>query len=149
MKVSDIIEQFLLDMLESDSDVTLKRNELANHFSCAPSQINYVIATRFTDQRGYLVESQRGGGGYIRIKKVNIGNNNYIMHVVNAIGDEISFNSAAAMLTNMLSDRIITLREKNIILAAVSDRIIPFNSPIRDNYRAKVLKNMLISLEGV
>lgn len=149
MKVSDIIEQFLLDMLESDSDVTLKRNELANHFSCAPSQINYVIATRFTDQRGYMVESQRGGGGYIRIKKVNVGNNNYIMHVVNAIGDGISFGSAAAMLSNMVSDRIISQREQKIILAAVSDRIIPFNAPVKDAYRAKVLKNMLMSLEGV
>ena len=146
MKVSDIIEQFLLDMLESDSDVTLKRNELANHFSCAPSQINYVISTRFTDQRGYVVESQRGGGGYIRIKKVNIGNNNYIMHVVNAIGDEISYSSAAALLSNMAGDHIITPREQNIILSAISDRIIPFNSPVKDNYRAKVLKNMLISL---
>ena len=146
MKVSDVIEQFLLDMLESDSDVTLKRNELANHFSCAPSQINYVISTRITDQRGYVVESQRGGGGYIRIRKVNVGNNNYIMHVVNAIGDEISYSSAVAMLSNMVGDHIITPREQSIILSAISDRIIPFNSPVKDNYRAKVLKNMLISL---
>lgn len=65
MKVSDIIEQFLLDMLREDADVTLRRNELAQQFSCAPSQINYVIDTRFTGQRGYIVESQRGGGGYI------------------------------------------------------------------------------------
>ena len=68
------------------------------------------------------------------------------MHVVNAIGDEISYSSAVAMLSNMVGDHIITPREQSIILSAISDRIIPFNSPVKDNYRAKVLKNMLISL---
>lgn len=146
MKVSDIIEQFLLDMLESEEDITLKRNELANHFSCAPSQINYVISTRFTDQRGYVVESQRGGGGFIRIKKVSIDKSNYIMHVVNAIGDSIGYNSAAAILSNMESENIVTERERKIICAAISDRIIPFNAPVKDNYRARVFKNMLVSM---
>ena len=115
MKVSDIIEQFLLDMLENDSDITLKRNELAGKFSCAPSQINYVIQTRFTDQRGYMVESRRGGGGFIRIKKVNIDKSNYVMHVVNSIGDAISYSTALAMLSNMESENIVTHREKNIM----------------------------------
>ena len=146
MKVSDIIEQFLLDMLENDSDITLKRNELAGKFSCAPSQINYVIQTRFTDQRGYMVESQRGGGGFIRIRKVNVDKSNYIMHVVNSIGDAISYSTALAMLSNMESENIVTHREKNIMCAAVSDRIIPFNAPVKDNYRARVFKNMLVSM---
>lgn len=146
MKVSDIIEQFLLEMLENDSDITLKRNELAGKFSCAPSQINYVIQTRFTGQRGYMVESQRGGGGFIRIRKVNVDKSNYIMHVVNCVGDKISYSSAYAMLSNMESENIVTNREKNIMCAAISDRIIPFNSPIKDNYRATVFKNMLISM---
>lgn len=146
MKVSDIIEQFLLEMLENDSDITLKRNELAGKFSCAPSQINYVIQTRFTDQRGYMVESQRGGGGFIRIRRVNIDKSNYIMHVVNSIGEQISYATALAMLSNMESEQIITSREKNIMCAAINDRIIPFNSPIKDTYRARVFKNMLVSM---
>lgn len=146
MKVSDIIEQFLLEMLENDSDITLKRNELAGKFSCAPSQINYVIQTRFTDQRGYMVESQRGGGGFIRIRRVNIDKSNYIMHVVNSIGEQISYATALAMLSNMESEQIITNREKNIMCAAINDRIIPFNSPIKDTYRARVFKNMLVSM---
>ena len=146
MKVSDIIEQFLLDMLESEEDITLKRNELANHFSCAPSQINYVISTRFTDQRGYMVESQRGGGGFIRIKKISVDKSNYLMHVVGAIGDSIGYSSASAILSNMEIEEIITSRERKIILAAISDRVIPFSGPVRDSYRARVFKNILISM---
>lgn len=146
MKVSDIIEQFLLEQLSAEEDIILKRNELASQFSCAPSQINYVISTRFTDQRGFVVESQRGGGGFIRIKRVSVDKSNYIMHVVNAIGDAIGYNSALAILSNMESEGIVTRREKNIILAAISDRIIPFNAPVRDAYRARVFKNMLVSM---
>ena len=146
MNMSNIIANMILDMLKEDGETEIQRNELAQEIGCVPSQINYVISSRFTPEQGYTVESRRGGGGYIRIRKVNIGNNNYIMHVINAIGDEISYSSAAAMLSNMVADHIITPREQSIILSAISDRIIPFNSPVKDNYRAKVLKNMLISL---
>ena len=146
MKMSDIIEQFLLDMLDTKSDVTLKRNELASHFSCAPSQINYVIDTRFTGQRGYIVESRRGGGGFIRIKRVKVSSSNYLMHVVNSIGEQINFDSVHAILTNMLQSDIITSRELVLMESVLSDRAIPFNRPQSDKYRAQVFKNMLMSL---
>ena len=146
MKMSDVIERFLLDMLESESDITLKRNELASRFSCAPSQINYVIDTRFTGQRGYIVESRRGGGGFIRIKRVEVTSSNYIMHVVNSIGSHISFDSVHAMLVNMFQADVITRRELMLMESVLNDRAIPFNRPQSDEYRALVFKNMLMSL---
>ncbi len=146
MKMSDIIERFLLDMLDSESDVTLKRNELASQFSCAPSQINYVIDTRFTGQRGYIVESRRGGGGFIRIRRVEVSDNGYLMHVVNSIGDSISFASIHAMLSNMLQADIITRRELDLMESVLCDRAIPFNRPQSDEYRAQLFKAMLMSL---
>lgn len=114
MKVSDIIEQFLLDMLREDADVTLRRNELAQQFSCAPSQINYVIDTRFTGQRGYIVESQRGGGGYIRIRRVDYTGGGYLMHVVNSVGESIDYATVQAMLKNMEQAGIVTAREHTL-----------------------------------
>ncbi len=149
MKMSDIIEQFLLEMLSDESDVTVKRNELASQFSCAPSQINYVIDTRFTGQRGYIVESRRGGGGFIRIRRADVtGSGGYIMHVVNSIGEYISFDSVHAMLANMLRADIITKRELLLMESVLNDRAIPFNRPQSDQYRAQVFKNMLMSLVG-
>ena len=146
MKMSDVIEQFLLEMLQDEADIVLKRNELANRFSCAPSQINYVIGTRFTGQRGYEVESQRGGGGYIRIRRVAPGDGGYVMHVVNAIGDAISYASVQAMVVNMMQSGILSEREGKLICSAVSDRSLPIQQPQRDQLRAVVFKNMLISI---
>ena len=146
MKMSDVIEQFLLEMLQDEADIVLKRNELASRFACAPSQINYVIGTRFTGQRGYEVESQRGGGGYIRIRKVAPSGSNYMMHVVNAVGEAISYASVQAMVVNMIQSGIVTEREGKLICAAVSDRSLPIQQPQRDQMRAIVFKNMLISL---
>ena len=69
--ISDIIEAFLLDTLGDDDTLSISRNELANYFSCAPSQINYVLSTRFTPERGYTVESRRGGGGSITVVRIS------------------------------------------------------------------------------
>lgn len=146
MKVSDMIEQFLLDLLSEEPDITLKRNELANQFSCAPSQITYVIDTRFTGQRGYIVESQRGGGGYIRIRRVTIDKSNYLMHVVNTVGKQISFASVQAMLKNMVAAEVITPREMRLMCVALSDRSLGANAIDRDASRAELFKNMLVSL---
>lgn len=147
MKMSDVIEQFLLEMLADESDVTVKRNELASQFSCAPSQINYVISTRFTDQRGYIVESRRGGGGFIRIRRADVsGDGGFIMHVVNSVGDYISFASVHAILSNIMQSDIITQRELLIMESVLNDRAIPFSRPDSDKYRAQAFKNMLMSL---
>ena len=90
LRLSDLIENFIKEMLEDDDEAIIQRNDLAGKFNCVPSQINYVIATRFTPTQGYYVESQRGGGGYIKIEKVNITKSNYLMHIINSIGDKIT-----------------------------------------------------------
>lgn len=150
MNLTDLIEQFLLELLEEESVITLKRNELANQFRCAPSQINYVIDTRFTGQRGYIVESQRGGGGYIRIRRVNVSTNNstsnYLMHVVNSIGTHIGFATVQAFLQNMVSAGVLTVREMRLMRTALSDRSIKASYPDRDAIRAEIFKNMLVSI---
>jgi len=146
MKMSDVIEQFLLEMLRDEADIVLKRNELANRFSCAPSQINYVIGTRFTGQRGYEVESQRGGGGYIRIRRVPVSTpRQLIMHTVNSIGEELDLRTAAAFLSNAIHQEALAEGEGRLILSALSDSALrPVPRPYRDTVRASLIKHMLL-----
>lgn len=148
-RMSDIIEAFLKQMInETDGSIEIQRNELANHFNCVPSQINYVIDTRFTTERGYYVESRRGGGGHIRIKRVNISRpGNYLMHIVSSMGDSISQQSAEVFIHNFIDYEVISEREGLILKAATSDKVLGgIQMPHRDILRAVMLKNMLTSL---
>ena len=104
MRISDLIADFILNGMSDEGEVELQRAELASRFNCVPSQINYVIATRFSPEHGYLVESRRGGGGYIRITRLQTDRPSMIMHAINAIGDTLSFQSAVAFMKNLLSD---------------------------------------------
>ena len=118
MKLSNIIEDFINDLLSQtvSGEVELKRNALADRFSCVPSQINYVIATRFSPERGYLVESRRGGGGYIRITRVAISDEGTkLMHVINSIGESISYVNAEAIINNWLVIRRLVLNSRRLI----------------------------------
>ncbi|MDO5311272.1 MAG: CtsR family transcriptional regulator [Clostridia bacterium] len=102
MKLSNLIEDFIKEMISEDKsgEVELKRNELADRFGCVPSQINYVISTRFSPERGYIVESRRGGGGYIRITRVVPKGGNMMMHAVNSIGKYLSYTDSLAIIRN-------------------------------------------------
>ena len=88
MRMSDIIEEFIKELFNDNEKIEIQRNELAEHFNCVPSQINYVISTRFKPSQGYYVESKRGGGGHITIKKLNSKKEDYIMHIINNIGND-------------------------------------------------------------
>lgn len=146
---SDIIEEYLKRILEkSDDDILeIKRSEIANKFQCVPSQINYVINTRFTIERGYLVESKRGGGGYIRIIKVRPNSNKqFIDHMISLVGNKISQNSATDIIENLLDEKVITNREARIMVNALDRSVINLDLPERDILRARILKAMLISL---
>ena len=145
MSISDIIENFIKDMM-TDNTATLKRNELADKFNCVPSQINYVISTRFTSEQGYIVESRRGGGGYITIRKIKAQPDNMLMHVVNSIGNEIDFESARVCIKALYEYDVISKREANIIISAISDRVLTCERPLRDKIRANMIKNMLLYL---
>lgn len=146
MKISNIIEEFIKEMLEEERVVELQRNELASRFNCVPSQINYVISTRFSPERGYSVESRRGGGGYIRITKAAMDEGDYVMEAVNRIGDFVSAETARAILQNFYANELITAREAKLIMAALSDKALMLKAPERDMVRASILKNILINL---
>ncbi len=146
MSMSDIIEKMLLEMFDnSDGSIEIRRNTLAERMNCVPSQINYVIQTRFTPERGYTIESRRGGGGSVKIKKVNIDRASYIMHIINTIGSEIDFQTARVFIKNFLGYSLITEREARLMASALSDKSIGVRPDI-DKIRAGIFKNMLITL---
>ena len=147
MKISDGIERFIIDMLNRESGaVEIGRNELAQTFGCVPSQINYVIRTRFTTERGYMVESRRGGGGYVRIARIEIPKDTYFMHVINSIGDELDSESAKAIALNIYEAELISERECKLLLSASANSSIPLPKPMCDTLRALIFKNMLANL---
>ena len=147
MNISDIIEAFINDRIAGEGGkAEIKRNELAEHLGCVPSQINYVISTRFTAERGYTVESRRGGGGYISIKRVIYPADNTVMHVVNSIGESIDFESAKAIIKSLFEYDVITRREAEIMISVLSDRILTLPREQRGILRARLVKNMLMQL---
>ena len=120
---------------------------LAEQFSCVPSQINYVISTRFSPERGYVVESRRGGGGYIRIRRVKPSPGQLVMHIINSVGSSLEAGTAAAFVSNMLGDGTISESSAKLIRAATSDSALrPVPQQYRDEVRAAIFKQMLITI---
>ena len=148
MSMSDSIEKLLLNMLrDSGGNVEIRRNTLALKLNCVPSQINYVIQTRFTPERGYVIESRRGGGGSVRIRCVNPSPGAYPMHIVNSAGDAMSYATAVVFIQNLLDYECITSREASIMLGALSNNALSHITE-RDKARAAIFKNMIINLFG-
>lgn len=148
MGMSDIIAGFINEAIsEMNGSAELQRSELANRFKCVPSQINYVISTRFSPEHGYIVESRRGGGGYIRITRVSMEPERLIMHTVNTIGEEVDLNTAAALTTNLLQNNAINKNEAQLLMAAVGNGALrPVPASARDTVRASIYKHMLINI---
>ena len=145
--ISDSIEKFILTLLEEDDAIELQRNELAHYFSCAPSQINYVLATRFNLGRGYAIESRRGGGGYIRITRVRVDRQTLLMHVINSIGDTLDLPSARAIIQNLTESEAIDRAAGKALLSAVSDSALhTVPKEHRGPLRANICKQVLIHL---
>ena len=150
MRLSDSIEQFIKELLNQEStEVELKRNELAEYFGCAPSQINYVLATRFSPDHGYLTESRRGGGGYIRIVRVVQSGSQRLMYLVNdRIGDSLSEEECLRLISQLKEQMIVTEDEAALMASAVSTRAlsVPVPDVLKDAMRAKMMKSMLMSI---
>lgn len=146
MGISDLIAGFIRDALEdSDGVVELQRSDLAERFHCVPSQINYVMSTRFSPERGYIVESRRGGGGYIRITRVRVDRPTLLMTVINSIGESIDAPSAAAIVRNLADADALSAEAAELLLAALSDaalRSVPIVQ--RGALRADLMRQMLI-----
>ena len=150
MRLSDSIEQFIKELLnEEATEVELKRNELAEYFGCAPSQINYVLATRFSPDHGYLTESRRGGGGYIRIVRVVQTGSQRLMYLVNdRIGDSLEEEECLRLITQLKEQRIVTADEAALMASAVSTRAlgVPVPDALKNAMRAKMMKSMLMTI---
>jgi transcriptional regulator of stress and heat shock response len=147
--VSEIIEQYLKQVLQQSSEgaIEIQRNELADQFQCVPSQINYVISTRFTLEKGYIVESKRGGGGYIRIQKIELRSHGSILDLIfQTIHTHIDQVTSEGLIYQLQEAHYISAREANLMKAAISRDVLIFKLPLRDEIRAKILKAMLISL---
>ena len=150
MRLSDSIEQFIKDLLSQESaEVELKRNELAEYFGCAPSQINYVLATRFSPDHGYRTESRRGGGGYIRIVRVVESGSQRLMYLVNdRIGDSLSEEECLRLISQLKDQRIVTADEAALMASSVSTRAlgIPVPDAMKGALRARIMKSMLMTI---
>lgn len=149
MRMSDLVAQYIMQMLdEQNGSAEIQRNELAGNLGCVPSQINYVITSRFTPEQGYIVESRRGGGGYIRISRVKMDRGTAIMHIINSVGSSLDKATAEVMLNNMLQRNMIELQSAKLIAAALSDRTLSqVEQDKRDTVRADLFKNMLLTID--
>ena len=150
MRMSDLVAQYILNILEAQDGIAeIQRNGLADSLGCVPSQINYVITSRFTPEQGYIVESRRGGGGYIRISRVNMDKGTAVMHIINSVGNNLDKATAEAMLNNMLQRKLLELQTAKAIAAALSDRTLAqVEQEKRDTLRADLFKNMIITLNN-
>ena len=146
--VSEQIEKFIIATLGDNDSIDITRNSLAEFFSCVPSQINYVLETRFTVDRGYVVESKRGGGGFVKISKIKSNSENDYLNklFIESIGDELSEKRFSQILDKLVNDNIMTTKEKTLIESSLSDDSLSMPFTIRDKVRAKAFKNVIIKL---
>lgn len=146
--MSDIIEAYLKKVLGADEQVEIRRSEMANRFNCVPSQINYVINTRFTVQQGYLVESKRGGGGYIRIIKVKLLDEAEMLDMlIDVVGDKISQRNAFSIIETLYEDNMIAKREANLMLSAMEKSVLSLDTKMEHELRARILIAFLNNLK--
>ena len=145
--MSDLIESYLKNVLLSNETVEIRRSEIADQFNCVPSQINYVINTRFTIQQGYVVESKRGGGGYIRIMKVNLVDE---MDVLNTLGDlippQLSVREANHLLQNLYENELISKREAQMMALMMEKDTFPVSVKNGDEIRSIMMKKLIDNL---
>ena len=149
MRMSDLITREIIRMLNESNENTaeIQRNEFAGLIGCAPSQINYVLSSRFTPEHGYIIESRRGGGGYIRIKRVVMNSASALMHIINSIGERIDSMSTRIVIENCIEANIISSLQARLMLAAVSNSVMQNVPPqLKDVLRASILKQMLLTL---
>jgi len=152
VSISDIIEQYLKEILHANEKkvIEIKRSEIANQFECVPSQINYVINTRFTFEKGYLIESKRGGGGYIRITRVEYQDEfQLIDEIIAMINPMVSEQGALDVLERLREKKLINLREEDLIISALQREVLNLPLPDRDHLRARILTNILTTLKYI
>ena len=146
--MSDIIEEYLKNVLLAQEQVEIRRSEIADRFNCVPSQINYVINTRFTVQQGYVVESKRGGGGYIRIMKVNLVDDMALIDaLLEVVPEELSVKQANHILQNLYDNELLSKREAQLLLIAMSKESLIEAEQCSNQLRSNMMKNILTGLK--
>ncbi|MCT2536634.1 CtsR family transcriptional regulator [Aquibacillus koreensis] len=148
--ITDVIETYLKKVIQNTNHkaIEIKRSEIADRFECVPSQINYVINTRFTVERGYLVESKRGGGGYIRITRItNEDKAKLIDEIIEMIQPSVTQQATIDILERLLEEEIITKREARIMVSAIDRSTLAFQLPVRDEIRSRIMTAMLTALK--
>lgn len=150
MGISDHVAEYILKLLqEADGIAEIQRNELASFIGCVPSQINYVISSRFTPEQGYIVESRRGGGGYIRIIRRHTSAAGTALHIINSIGEQLDVATARAMLENMVYNEALSVMEGRILAAGISEQTLAsVPKEQRDCLRASIFKNILLAMRS-
>ena len=145
--ISDIIESFILSTMGSSNDINLSRNELADYFNCAPSQINYVLTTRFNINRGYITQSQRGGGGFIKLVRINDFDNSYIYKIIeNNLREEVSFRDACFILEDLVTKGFLSKNEAKVATYAISPKALASPIKLENTTRSNIVKNILINI---
>ena len=143
-QLSNAIEKFIKELMEDDAEVELKRNELAQHFGCAPSQINYVLATRFSIDHGYVIESRRGGGGYVRIVRMQPQSGENLLHdLLTRIGTSVDEETSVAIISHLMECGIVTRREALLMRSAMAQNALALPVSAKDVLRAAVLRSMI------
>lgn len=147
MSLSNLIEQYIYELLEKEDYATVSRNDLAVKFSCVPSQINYVISTRFNPELGFYVESRRGGSGYIKIIRTSFNDSEYLKHIISEMNDTLSPKDADIYINALLNYNLITSDEAKLIKIAISDKSLEnVNKSTRDKVRSDIFKCLLINI---
>lgn len=148
MSISDIIEQFILESIGEDEFISISRNQLADYFNCVPSQINYVLATRFTLDKGFIVESKRGGGGYIIISRLPEDDNiKYLTSLINSDTlRHLTQFQAEQILDRLLAGKLINERERKILSSALADKALLVPDSIKQGVRANILRNIMVEI---
>lgn len=148
MSLARQIEEYLKRLLTHQEAIEIQRNELADFFNCVPSQINYVLSTRFTPTQGYLVESRRGGGGYVRIAKISwdVFPHYVLKNVYEEMEPGLAQREAEGVLKRFYEEKLITRREYNILKVIISRETLAIDLPERDFVRAKIMQAVLTAL---
>lgn len=146
--ISDLIERYLKKLLASSGGVIeIRRNELAEQFDCVPSQINYVLSTRFSIEQGFWVESRRGGGGYVRIVRLPLDREvDLVSQLLNLVGKEISQQRAQGIIKRLREEKLVTDREARLMESVVDREVLRVGLPARDQLRSLILRAMILAL---
>lgn len=145
--MSDIIEAYLKSFLKENPKIEIKRSDIAERFDCVPSQINYVINTRFTQEHGYLVESKRGGGGYIRILKIQLVDEiDAIDEIIALVGNRINNRNAMNIVDTLVENNILSVREGNLMLSVLDKAFLQSITDHELEARAVILNQFLQQL---